>query len=839
MVKTSRWLCGTFAILTGITVSAGCENSRPPGADGNEHNTKILPNNACSVEGEESACAVELGRHDGIVSCAKGTRRCTAGAWGPCQVSTSTAQHYTVPEPAPSVGDPYGKGAGTGAIKGLTIAASSQSCTDNPCDPYCQKFPDTPDAALTGDSEVTYPDKNLTLTELPNGNPPDGFVKKGNDDNGVCGGCYPASYKPYSATQSCQEACQFDSHCAGNGANGCVSFSDSESGGCTGIDITSPLICQIPVGAPTNVGQRKLAVCNRGTADVPANSGIVCWKFPGGSPQYPNNDPLPGANNSAGPVDTFNEAIPAGTCITHVVDDAVFGNAGNTSVMCNVRQQYDSLVFIPSAGDLPTNGVAPTANTPDQWVNPTDAYDVGNNASTLTFTRTSVSAGPAAPAAVAGWSNLTNIGQTADTAMATVALANGATANVVTLTGFNLGSLVPAGSIIDSIRTTAVFARTGGDASKSHMWTVAKMNATSIADSSVAPSTDSGLAVAPATTTKTMTYTNSALTYTQADLNNLSVEVHARADNGGGAFTGSVDSVSLTVRYLAYTTSTIDLRGFSGFNVPALSSAVSVTVQVNWSATNANTKLCFQAYDTSANALIGSPTCTTTGATPTVLTTAQASIPVTVNQANNLAIQVTGTHTLGQATSTATLDYVSAQLKYLTPPQLTGVDECNINNNWTVSKRNPPLYCPAVTVYYDFTTTRVFDGVCPAGTRTRWRLFGWDSSTPNSTKIEFRFRAYEPTALADGGYTCDPLAAISSSPPAALATAQSTPTDTQVCSVVSTPSGSCPGDLETYLGGAPTSDLRCLQMDAHGYADSLGAPTLNGWTATYDCLPSE
>lgn len=210
-----------------------------------------------------------------------------------------------------------------------------------------------------------------------------------------------------------------------------------------------------------------------------------------------------------------------------------------------------------------------------------------------------------------------------------------------------------------------------------------------------------------------------------------------------------------------------------------------------------------------------------------------------ISDANNLGVRVTAIQPSGAPDSTANVDYVSAQVKYTTPPHYTGVDECNPNNNWTVSKKNPPLYCPAVTTWYDFTTTRVFDGVCPAGTRTRWRLFAWDSTDPGSTKIEFRFRSFAPTIAADGTKSCVALPAVVASPPAPLATAASAPTDTQVCSLTSPPNAFCPADLTTYLGGKPDSDLQCLQMDAHGYADANGAPTLTDWTATYDCLPSE
>jgi hypothetical protein len=147
MVNTRRWLGSALAILTTVALgTGGCGNSRPGNSDGT--NTIYTPNAKCSKEGSISSCAVELGRQDGIVSCAKGTRTCHNGFWGQCVASTSTAQRYRVPAPKATVGD----GRAAGGLRARAISATGVSCLDNPCDPYCQLFPDVPDAALTGDS---------------------------------------------------------------------------------------------------------------------------------------------------------------------------------------------------------------------------------------------------------------------------------------------------------------------------------------------------------------------------------------------------------------------------------------------------------------------------------------------------------------------------------------------------------------------------------------------------------------------------------------------------------------------------------------------------------------
>ena len=87
---------------------------------------------------------------------------------------------------------------------------------------------------------------------------------------------------------------------------------------------------------------------NRGTADIAADSGIACWTFPGGSPQYPDSDPVANTNNGS-LVDTFDETIKAGDCITHYLPASAFGANGTQSVMCNVRQRVTSIYDVPSA----------------------------------------------------------------------------------------------------------------------------------------------------------------------------------------------------------------------------------------------------------------------------------------------------------------------------------------------------------------------------------------------------------------------------------------------------------------------------------------------------------
>jgi fibro-slime domain-containing protein len=139
--------------------------------------------------------------------------------------------------------------------------------------------------------------------------------------------------------------------------------------------------------------------------------------------------------------------------------------------------------------------------------------------------------------------------------------------------------------------------------------------------------------------------------------------------------------------------------------------------------------------------------------------------------------------------------------------------------------------------YTPFVATRVFQTSCAPGTAPRWLAFGWDSTTPNGTRIDFRIRSFSPNAAG----TCDALAVDSSLDAADVdATAALTP-DTQACLLEAPPvSSTCPLDLLPVLG-EPGVWLRCLQMDAYGYPSTpaYSAPTLLEWTALYDCMPSE
>jgi hypothetical protein len=200
----------------------------------------------------------------------------------------------------------------------------------------------------------------------------------------------------------------------------------------------------------------------------------------------------------------------------------------------------------------------------------------------------------------------------------------------------------------------------------------------------------------------------------------------------------------------------------------------------------------------------------------------------------NFMIKVRSTRSAGSSNPdyTSDLDFLRVTVTY-EQTTTTSVSECNTSNNWTASKLSPsPDECVDMSTpqYVPFTVTRVFQAVCGPGQKPVWRRFGYTSSTPASTSIEFRFQAF--AAGADG--SCTALPAVTTSPPNPLAVASQT-RDPQICS---TTDASCVLDLNRYLtdlGAAKT----CLQMDAYGLPDATTTPVLDDWTVLYDCRDAE
>ncbi len=158
------------AALASVIVFAACaqhsgDHAPYSGGDPDAGTDKQAPNSdPCATPNEGCACdteneAVDCGQVDrrsgDYVTCSMGERTCTAGKWGAClgdRVAT-----LTLP---PS--DQHTLGLGT-----------SQVCTDNPCDPYCQRITDDSNGLGLPDGGPLTVDGGITLkatTPLPTGN---------------------------------------------------------------------------------------------------------------------------------------------------------------------------------------------------------------------------------------------------------------------------------------------------------------------------------------------------------------------------------------------------------------------------------------------------------------------------------------------------------------------------------------------------------------------------------------------------------------------------------------------------------------------------------------------
>ena len=184
----------------------------------------------------------------------------------------------------------------------------------------------------------------------------------------------------------------------------------------------------------------------------------------------------------------------------------------------------------------------------------------------------------------------------------------------------------------------------------------------------------------------------------------------------------------------------------------------------------------------------------------------------------------------------------------VTLPKRADLTACNgnVNPGWYYDNNGAPtkvLLCPnsCVTAQNDAGSkielalgcpkrpgsnrvTIPYQAQCPAGTKPQWNFFAYDSTTPNTSTIDFRVRAADTQALLAGATWKN------------LGTAQSTPTDTQICSLAG-PSP-CPLDLFATLG-SPDQKRSWIELEVTLVSGGGGSPVLNTFDATYSCPPSE
>ena len=141
--------------LGAASIAAGCGKGPAVTAPevkpqlGNTATTPVscdTPNEGCACEtaGESVPCGT-LGAVCGAeVQCLEGLRTCVGGVWGACALLGTSSTKTSA-----------------GGVKTMALG-SSNACDDDPCDPYCNRYKDTPTGVDAG-AAFTLNDGGLTL----------------------------------------------------------------------------------------------------------------------------------------------------------------------------------------------------------------------------------------------------------------------------------------------------------------------------------------------------------------------------------------------------------------------------------------------------------------------------------------------------------------------------------------------------------------------------------------------------------------------------------------------------------------------------------------------------
>ena len=136
------------------------------------------------------------------------------------------------------------------------------------------------------------------------------------------------------------------------------------------------------------------------------------------------------------------------------------------------------------------------------------------------------------------------------------------------------------------------------------------------------------------------------------------------------------------------------------------------------------------------------------------------------------------------------------------------------------------LYLPCPGNMHVTTYRELYEADCPDGLTPQWGYFAYDTTCPSNSRVTFTAR------------TGSSQAEIAAATPVALATAQSTPTNTQICPMA--PNGTCPVDLFVKLG-LPEAHDQFLELIATLTPNSgnNAGPLVNNWEITYSCVAAE
>ena len=130
---------------------ADCDDSDPGVTNGCFACGTPKPGCPCVAEGEQMVCGlvdVTVGQHH---TCGMGLSVCSGGQWGECIINSTVTLVPDAPKPSPGW-HPLGLGGPT-------------PCSANPCDPFCQHYPDTPTDLTDTDAGIIGADAGITLVD--------------------------------------------------------------------------------------------------------------------------------------------------------------------------------------------------------------------------------------------------------------------------------------------------------------------------------------------------------------------------------------------------------------------------------------------------------------------------------------------------------------------------------------------------------------------------------------------------------------------------------------------------------------------------------------------------
>jgi hypothetical protein len=131
--------------------------------------------------------------------------------------------------------------------------------------------------------------------------------------------------------------------------------------------------------------------------------------------------------------------------------------------------------------------------------------------------------------------------------------------------------------------------------------------------------------------------------------------------------------------------------------------------------------------------------------------------------------------------------------------------------------------CPST--YGANTRSEVYEATCGKGFKPQWGYLTYSSTTPLDSSIEFRVRA----ATTQAG--------LAMATPQLVATAHTSPSDTQVCALTG-PTG-CPIDLYALFGSSAGAPFMQLDVTMYPSSNKSTTPMLEDWKVSYSCPPAE